>query len=185
MDVQEMRTARHSPAVLLQNYLQNRKNYKVACFFEGETDRYYYFNILDELLKTEFLFIPCYGKDKQRLKKDKKLFIKLKQIFITDIMSMKGFDEFSELEEYINFCEPVIQKIVFKDFDVDDGIRERFLDFISTHINSHYYSISLLALSEEDKTISEQLKHGLIKVLKKFYHYRKTKEYLEIISTYE
>ncbi len=63
MDVQEMRTARHSPAVLLQNYLQNRKNYKVACFFEGETDRYYYFNILDELLKTEFLFIPCYGKD--------------------------------------------------------------------------------------------------------------------------
>lgn len=126
-----------------------------------------------------------YKHNKQRLKKDKKLFIKLKQIFITDIMSMKGFDEFSELEEYINFCEPVIQKIVFKDFDVDDGIRERFLDFISTHINSHYYSISLLALSEEDKTISEQLKHGLIKVLKKFYHYRKTKEYLEIISTYE
>lgn len=63
MGLQEMREARHTPAVLFQNYLRCRKDNKIVCFFEGETDRYYYFNILDGLLKTKFLMFPCEGKD--------------------------------------------------------------------------------------------------------------------------
>lgn len=58
-----MREARRNPAVLFQNYLRSRKQNKYVCFFEGDTDRYYYFNILDELLKTNFLMFPCQGKD--------------------------------------------------------------------------------------------------------------------------
>lgn len=63
MTVHEMKEARGRPTVLFHKYLNSRKDNKFICFWEGDTDRYYYINIIADVLKEKFLTFPCMGKD--------------------------------------------------------------------------------------------------------------------------
>lgn len=178
--------------------VQMIKYYYYCIFYEEQKniDELIYFNS-DSYIKHATITLPeqhednfyelhsIYKYHKKDLIENQKLFFKMRKIFYYDTMSMKNFNNFSEFEEYINFYDPYIEKINFKDFDINNEIRTKFLKFLPQYIISHYHNTKLLALSNENKTISEELKNGLIKILKKLCNYHKTNEYLEIIYTYE